>query len=114
MERAKLWAGILLCLLVIGLMPMQVWIHFSTLETVQVVVQDKERITSGHNNATSKYLIFTETETFENTDSWLALKFNSSDVYGSIQKGQACSFRVTGYRSPFFSRYRNILSATCS
>lgn len=91
------------------------WIHFGTLETVSVVVQDKERITTGvGGNIESKYLIFTDTETFENTDSWLALKFNSSDVYGKLEKGQKCNITVTGFRIPFFSSYRNILSAECS
>ena len=115
MERAKLWAAILFCLLLVGLVPLKIWIHYSTMETVQAVVQDKERITTGSGeDTTSKYLIFTDAETFENTDSWLALKFNSSDVYGSIQKGQTCDFQVTGFRIPFFSSYRNILSASCS
>lgn len=101
--------------LVILLLPIKIWIHFSTLETVSAVVQDKERITTGSGQtAESKYLIFAEGETFENTDSWLALKFNSSDVYGYIQKGQTCDFQVTGFRIPFFSSYRNILSASCS
>ena len=115
MNRLSTLAGILICLLVIGLIPLKVWIHYSTLETVSAVVQDKERITTGSGkDMESKYLIFTDTETFENTDSWLALKFNSSDVYGHIQKGQACDFQVTGFRIPFFSSYRNILSASCS
>lgn len=101
--------------LVILLLPIKIWIHFSTLETVSVLIQDKERITTGSGQtAESKYLVFTDTETFENTDSWLALKFNSSDVYGYIQEGQTCDFQVTGFRIPFFSSYRNILSASCS
>lgn len=107
--------GYIVTALVILLLPIKIWIHYSTLENVLVVVQDKERITTGSGQtAESKYLIFAEGETFENTDSWLALKFNSSDVYGYIQKGQTCDFRVTGFRIPFFSSYRNILSASCS
>lgn len=39
-----------------------------------------------------KYLIFTKaqdgsTKVFENTDSLIELKFNSSDVYGKLQEG---------------------------
>lgn len=89
--------------------------HFMTMTQVnQLVIQDKERVVTGVGSAQeSKYLIFTDAETFENTDSLLALKFNSSDVYGAIQIGTTCSFTVTGFRIPFFSMYRNILSADC-
>jgi len=93
-----------------------IWIHFATMTMVsEVVIQDKERVVTG-SGATqeSKYLIFTDTETFENIDSWLALKFNSSDVYGAIPVGAKCAFTVTGFRIPFFSMYRNILDANCS
>ena len=56
----------------------------STEETVTITVTDKERITEKDSDGgtSSKYLIFTDSETFENTDSTLFWKFNSSDVYG--------------------------------
>lgn len=84
--------------------------HATTKASVQAVVTDKERIARGNS---SKYLIFTDRETFENTDSLLAGKFDSSDIYGRIQPGQVCNFRVVGWRIPFLSTYRNILSAEC-
>lgn len=86
-------------------------IHFSTLETVtNVKILDKERIVD---SKTSKYLIFAESETFENVDSFWAFKYNSSDIYGRISRGDICTVTVTGFRVPFFSMYRNILSAKC-
>jgi hypothetical protein len=102
--------------LFISIMTFNIWVHFATMTTVSnLVVQDKERIVTGAGDQQqSKYLIFTDKETFENVDSWLALKFNSSDVYGSITKGATCDFRVTGWRVPFLSWYRNILDANCA
>jgi hypothetical protein len=93
-----------------------IWMHFATMTTISgLVVQDKERVVTGSGaDQESKYLIFTDQETFENVDSWLALKFNSSDVYGSIVEGSTCEFTVTGWRFPFLSWYRNILEATCT
>jgi hypothetical protein len=90
-------------------------IHNATMDTVTVQVTDKDRITTrdSDGNQDSKYLIFTETETFENTDSLFAWKFDSSDVYGRIQEGDICRFRVNGWRNQFFSSYRNILEAHC-
>lgn len=84
--------------------------HFSTRDTVQVKVIKTERVSEGSN---SKYLIFTENETFENVDSMLAFKFNSSDVYGRINEGAECTFDVAGKRWRILSMYRNILDATC-
>jgi hypothetical protein len=113
---AKFWLTLIAVILLVGLIPLKIWIHYATMETVTgLVVQDKDRVTSGSGkDMKSEYLIFTDRETFKNTDSWLALKFDSSDMYGAIQKGQTCDFKVTGFRVPFFSSYRNILEATCS
>ena len=86
-------------------------IHFSTMETTTGhVVVEKERINT---KDTSKYMIFTDKEVFENTDSLLSLKWNSSDVYRDVKIGDTCTFKVTGIRVPFMSWYRNILEAQC-
>lgn len=78
-----------------------------------LIVQDKDRVTAT-DGTSSQYLIFTDQETFTNQDSWLAFKFNSSDVYGGIQRGQTCDFTVTGFRLPLLSWYRNIIDYSCS
>lgn len=89
--------------------------NFGTRDTViDAVVTDKERIVSGSGDTmSSTYLVFTEGEVFENTDSFWALKFNSSDVQGQIGVGETCDFDVYGWRVPFFSWYRNILEVNC-
>lgn len=89
--------------------------QYGTKETVTVTVTGKERVTSndGNGNITSKYLIFTESETFENTDALFAGKFNSSDFYGKIRENQTCDFTVIGWRVPFLSMYRNIIGMEC-
>lgn len=79
----------------------------NTIETVEIVVIEKERVIS---NDTSKYLIFTEDEVFENTDTILFLKFNSSDIYRKLEVGKSYSVTVVGYRIPVISLYRNIIS----
>lgn len=107
--------GISLVLLVVAILAINPIIHFSTLDTVNdVIVTGKERIVERSGEATtSKYLIFTQDETFQNTDTIWALKYNSSDVYGKIGEGFKCNFKVTGFRIKIFSWYRNILSADC-
>lgn len=86
--------------------------HFATIEwTKPTVVLEKERVNTKDE---SKYIIFTESEVFENTDSFLSLKWDSSDLYRDIKVGESCSFKVTGFRVPFLSWYRNILESKCS
>lgn len=75
-------------------------------DTVTYTVTDKVR-TGGES---SKYLIFSESETFQNTDSWLDFKFNSSDFYGKIKVGKTYTSKVRGMRIPLFSAYRNIVT----
>ena len=110
----SVWVAVILAAIVV--LTFNIWSHFATMTTVSgLIIQDKERVVTGSGDQQrSKYLIFTDAETFENVDSWLALKFNSSDVYGSIIEGSTCEFTVTGFRVPLLSWYRNILDAKCS
>lgn len=84
---------------------------YTTIDSVTVRIEDKERVTTGSGESiSSKYLIFTDVETFENTDSILFLKFNSSDLYSSLKRGELYTLKVCGWRIPFLSSYRNILN----
>lgn len=84
-------------------------IAYTTATEVQFTVTEKERVVTKN---TSKYIIFTEKEVFENTDSVWYLKFNSSDIYGKLNKGETYKAKVYGFRVPFLSWYRNIVSIT--
>lgn len=80
----------------------------SSAETISISVTGKERISQGSGDSlTHKYLVYTENETFENTDSILFLKFNSSDFQRRLD-GQK-TVTVAGWRVPFLSMYRNIV-----
>lgn len=77
---------------------------------VLVTVIEKESTISGYGkNTSNRYLIFTKTETFENTDEWITGKFNSSDLYSKLKPGKTYYLRVIGWRIPFLSMYRNII-----
>ena len=58
----------------------------------------------------SKYLILTEEESFELTDSFLSWKFNSTDQFSKLKIGKCYDFHLRGKRIEFFSSYRNIIS----
>lgn len=85
--------------------------QYGTREWVTVTVTDKERVTTRSGETiTSVYLIFSgEGETFECSDNLFQGKFNSSDVYGKMERGGRYECLVNGCRIPFLSHYRNIL-----
>lgn len=63
----------------------------------------------------SRYLIFTEDKegninTYEITDSLLAGRFDSSDLYASIKVGERYRFEIGGSRNQVLSWYPNIYS----
>ena len=96
--------------LLVASIGISIYLPIATKENVTITVVDKERIVeSGTDSVSSKYLIFTEDEVFENTDSLLVFKFNSSDIQGKLKIGETYQVRVYGWRVPIFSMYRNII-----
>lgn len=87
-------------------------VHYQTVEptTQRVTVVDKERQVkdNGDGGIDSKYIVFTDKEVFENTDSMIRGKMNSSDVQGQLHVG--CDYDITayGFRNNWLSIYRNI------
>lgn len=80
---------------------------YNSQEVITITVENKD-IKAG--DKSSKYLVWTkENEVFENTDSFLFGKFNSSDLYGQIEVGKTYKILVAGFRIPFWSMYRNII-----
>lgn len=92
---------------VLGVYPMA-RIASSDNVTAQVIGKEVK-----NSKESSKYLVFTEGETFEVTDSIIRMKFNSSDLYGAIPVGTDCVFEVDGWRVPVLSMYRNINGKDC-
>ena len=80
--------------------------NYGSVTTEVITIKNKERIAE---DGDGKYLIFTKNEVFENTDSFLMWKFDSSDVYNNLEVGNTYTVKVNWYRIPFLSMYRNIL-----
>lgn len=84
--------------------------QYGTAREVEITVQDKERIVKGSGDGLeSYYLIFTEDATYKNEDTFLYLKFRSSDLQGKFQIGQTYKVKVYGWRIGLFSTYPNIV-----
>lgn len=109
--RAEIVTLIVLLLILTSCGAAERWARNTTRAQVQITVTEKERVTK---NSDSKYLVWADLEdgreeVFENTDEWFLGKFNSSDLYGDLEVGQAYCVEVVGWRIPIFSMYRNIL-----
>lgn len=79
-------------------------------EIISITINDKERAVTGSGDSMkSMFLVYCEGEVFENTDSMLFWKYNSSDMQNKLKIGETYQVIVTGWRLPFFSSYRNII-----
>jgi hypothetical protein len=96
-----------IAVLIAALMTGSALYHFATKTPAVIKVTGKEAI-AGTSETSGKYLIYTETEVLENSDSIWALKWNSSDVYRKIERGRCYRTSIWGYRIPFLSVYRQI------
>lgn len=76
-----------------------------------VRVNDKAVKVYCDKGCTSKYLISTDKGVFEDTDSLIKFKFNSSDVYFYIRINHCYNIIYYWFRSTIFSQYPNIISA---
>ena len=91
-----LMALLAIALIVILLYPLM------TQDVITVTIINKECVDK-------TYFVFTEHETFQCSDVLVLGKFNSSDVYGSLQEGETYIIRTCGFRIPVLSEYRNII-----
>lgn len=97
---------VFLFILVLGVYTLQ---DYYILDKVTVNVTGKDNVCRNAGSSNDcKYIIYSESETFENTDSWLYFKFNSRDFQGKIHDGEM-TLGVYGWRVPFFSMSRNIV-----
>lgn len=85
--------------------------YYSSAEDVQITVNDKEHVMYRNgSDLEDKYMVYSEGEVFKNTDDIFYFKFNSSDVQNELKEGNSYNVKVVGWRIPFLSMHRNIIS----
>ena len=100
--------------IVIGLLA--IWLVPQTVTNdTTITVTDKVVKVDGNN---SRYLVFAGSDVYEITDAVYVIgdaaqmRFDSSDLYGSIDVGDTYDIHTVGLRVPFLSWYPNIMSAS--
>lgn len=79
-------------------------------EGLTCTVTDKDRSTDSE--GASVYRVYSDCGVFNVEDAALIGKFNSADLYASIEPGKTYTFETYGFRNGFFSMFPNITSAT--
>lgn len=103
-KRGVIIFGVILCVcLAIFLLSIPVVLYNESRETVTFTVEEKEA-------KQDTYLLYTDEGVFCIEDSLIAMRFDSSDCYGQINEGETYTADVIGWRVPFFSWYKNVLS----
>ena len=83
-----------------------IFIPFMNVQTHDITVTKVESVFSG---SSSKYLIFTDGEVYEDDDIFMRFKFDSSDTYNKLKNLGKFNVKTCGYRIPLLSRYKNIV-----
>ena len=115
MKKNKLNIMPLFIVLIVALIGIITYFTSYNDHTYTITITDKERVVTGvGENSSSKYLIFGTDEggkskVFENTDTIMRLKFNSSDIYGELEVDSTYEITVVGFRFTIFSCYENIV-----
>lgn len=110
-SATEILVGISVILCVLAVVVFGLIVPLATVDHVTLTVKHKERIVRGSGeHIHSKYLVFTDGEVFEDVDTMLFWKFDSSDIYGHLNEGQTYRAKVNGWRIPFLSAYRNIIT----
>jgi hypothetical protein len=86
-------------------------VSYAHARDVTAEVTNAQRVCSGAGSSIQcQYLVYTTGGTFQDSDSWLSGKFNSSDLFGRLETGHVYTLRVRGWRIPILSEYPNILN----
>lgn len=101
--------GIILLAIIIGFGALGGFPHLSRHE-YEVTITDKQIKRS---NSHDTYMVFAQDTNgkpivFEDTDSLIEFKFNSSDVYAQLVQGKKYKINAYGWRIPLMSNYENI------
>lgn len=104
--KLQLLLVVALALALIGYVSVRIYRAVGTHRSETFTVEKSERIAE---YKSGRYLIFTDRGVYENTDSFLNGKFNSSDLYNQLKPGNKYTCDTIGWRVGLLSWYPNVL-----
>lgn len=105
--------GIFLIILIIIGISLAIYanlIDYTNEEVIAIEVKDKyiKRQGTGDKARDVYMIVDADNNTYQITDLLFKGKFDSTDIYNTLQIGQVYLVEVSGIRNHFFSMYRNI------
>lgn len=85
------------------------YVAYGTQDSIVATVTGKDRVVSKED---SKWIVMTDMMSFENIDSIMHMKFNSTDIQGKLVEGQTYLIDYYGFRVPFLNMYPNIIEVS--
>lgn len=108
--KNKILIGMLVVIISLGLLKgLSILIFQKTVETT-ITKTDRECKSTETGAAECRYMVYTPDEVFENVDSFMHFKFNSSDYNNKLLPGKTYKLTVYGWRIPLLSWYRNVIN----
>ena len=112
MRKVMGWlVGALAILIFLIFLSSPIWYVYGTTDTVVATLNGTEVKASGSGQSFKQvYLVFTDQGVFENTDSLMMWKWNSSDFHNQLmgKNGRKLRLSYYGWRVPLLSWYPNI------
>lgn len=101
---------ILIALIIITLVIAYPLLYALTSGEETITVKEKWVKYNGNN---AKYLVSsTNDQVFQITDSFVRIRFDSSNLYASLDEGECYVVKTQGWRFSFLSDYKNIIEVT--
>lgn len=100
---------IFIIFLILGLL-FSLFIGYLNYQEKDIIVKDKyiKNEASGKSSRGVYYIVDNENNTYKISDLFFIFKFNSTDLYNSLDIGHKYKIKTTGFRIQFFSMYENI------
>ena len=108
-KRGSLWIGAFVLLAIMVIISAIYMVKYAFTEGSETItVKDKWVKPKGDD---AKYLVSsTNNQVFQITDSWVYWRWDSSNVYDSVTIGKTYIVTTQGFRFPFLSDYKNIIT----
>lgn len=74
----------------------------------ELIIEIKDKYVKNNDNNDKYIIIDTENNAYEITDLFFIWKFNSTDIYSSLEIGKTYKISITGIRCRIFNNYPNI------
>ena len=98
--------NIILVIILLFILSIPILLSYIGYDKLTITIKDK--YIKNYNNSSLYIIVDTNNNSYEVSDKFFILKFNSTDIYNSFEIGKSYEIETTGFRVQFLSWYKNI------